>query len=56
MEVIAEKQFRRPAAELLLKSKLRVSAAAEAPTEVYADRKAIIKTAATPALTLRAFS
>ena len=43
MEVIAGKQFRPPAAELPLKSKLRVSAASEAPTEVSADRKTIIK-------------
>jgi len=43
MEVIAGKQSRRPAVELLLKSKLRVSAHSEAPTEAYADRKTKIK-------------
>jgi hypothetical protein len=35
MEVIAGKQFRRPAAELLLKSKIRVCAASEAVCSPY---------------------
>jgi hypothetical protein len=49
MEVIAGKQLRRPAAELLLKSKIRVSAASDAVCSPYLRPAHYVKRRGSPA-------